>query len=80
MKLFGKYRSIREMLENEDAKILAKNFQHGKPTNRRDLLKAGAISFTASLTAPSLLGQLLMPSVARAQAVAHKAQPLLGLN
>ncbi|MCB0349852.1 MAG: hypothetical protein KDD38_01635 [Bdellovibrionales bacterium] len=75
MKLFGKYRSIREMLENEDSKILAEKFPHGKPTSRRDLLKAGAISFTASVTAPSLLGQLLLPSVANAQAAGCTQNP-----
>ncbi len=68
MKLFGKYKSIREMLEKEDSKELAKRFPHGKPITRRDLLKAGALQFAATMTAPTLFEILLNAEVARAQA------------
>lgn len=68
MKLFGKYRSIREMLEREKTKELQQKFPHGKPLSRRDLLKAGALQFAATITAPTLFEILLNTEVAKAQA------------
>lgn len=67
MKLFGKYKSVREMLEKENSSELAKKFPHGKPVSRRDLLKAGALQFAATMTTPTLFEMLLNAEVARAQ-------------
>jgi hypothetical protein len=68
------------MLENEDAKFLANKFPHGKPMSRRDLLKSGAISFAASITGPSIISQLLNPSVASAQATCAQSPAFIGLK
>lgn len=76
MKLFGKYRSVREMLSEADPKFLEKKFPHGRPTSRRDLLKSGALSFAASFTAPTLLETLMMSNVAHAQNVACAQSPV----
>ncbi len=67
MKLFGKYKNVKEMLEKESDKDLLKKFPHGKPVSRRDLLKAGALQFAATITAPSLFEILLNAEVAKAQ-------------
>ncbi len=64
MKLFGKYRSVREMLETENTKTLQQKFPHGKPMTRRELLNAGAIGFTAAVTLPPILGMLASPAAA----------------
>ena len=66
MKLFGKYRNVREMLEKEDPNFLQQKFPHGKPMTRRELLNAGAISFAATATMPPLLNMLARPETALA--------------
>lgn len=80
MKIFGKYRSIREMFEKEKPEDLQKSFPHGIPLTRRDLLKAGALQFAATLTAPALIDMLLRPSTANAQAACLQTPAFVGLK
>jgi hypothetical protein len=80
MKLMGKYKNAREMFEKESAKDLEKMFPHGRPVTRRDFLKAGALQFAATLTAPSLFQQLLFPSTAAAQAGCLTTPAFVGLK
>jgi hypothetical protein len=79
MKLFDKYRSVKEMLSEADPKFLQEKFPHGKPQTRRDLIKSGALSFAASLTLPSLAETIFKPTYAEAAACSD-APAFVGLK
>lgn len=70
--LLGKYKTLDELLKNENADVLSKMFPHGKPKTRRDFLKSGLTSFAAALSAPTLVQYLLSPEKAYAQSCLGK--------